>query len=106
MSSSVIVGSEDEDLIGGNYPLVIESEIGRMLVVKDHEGQIGVEFCHTKAAIAPSKLPALHVRTDRAIQMVSKTARSKHRLNDVESLWPGGTVVANSITVYHSVGSP
>lgn len=77
-----------------------------MLVVKDHEGQIGVEFCHTKAAIAPSKLPALHVRTDRAMQMVSKTRVANTRLNDVESLWRGGTVVANSLTVYHSVGSP
>jgi hypothetical protein len=49
-----------------------------MQAVKDHEGQIGWEFCHTKAAIAPSKLPALHLRTDRAMQMPSKTARDKH----------------------------
>ena len=44
-----------------------------MRVVKDHEGQIGGEFCHAEAAIAPAKLPGLHVRTDRAKQMASKT---------------------------------
>ena len=77
-NSSVILGSGDEDLIGGHYPVVTESEIGKMQAVKDHEGQIGWEFCHTKAAIAPSKRPALHLRIDRAMQMPSKTPRGKH----------------------------
>jgi hypothetical protein len=73
-----------------------------MQVVKDHEGQIGGEFCHTEAAIAPAKLPALHVRTDRATQMASKTPRLKHLLNVAESPLRGGTVVANVFHVYHS----
>ena len=73
-----------------------------MQVVKDHEGQIGGEFCRTEAAIAPAKLPALHVRTDRAMQMASKTPRVKHMLEGAESPLRGGTVVANLFHVYHS----
>jgi len=66
-----------------------------MLTDKHHVGQIDEELCHTKAAIAPSKLPSLHVRTDRAMQMTSKSLPGKECLTGVESVGRGGTMVAN-----------